>query len=562
MSRLDNLKKCKSLTDLALVLGIEPKILAHRIHGIPDSQKYTTFQIPKKGGGTRTIHAPVDRLRFVQKRLANLLQDCIAEIDKIEGHKDTCAYSHGFRRKRSIITNATQHRNRRWVLNIDIADFFPSINFGRVRGYFIKNRNFALDPSVATTIAQIACHNGSLPQGSPCSPIISDLLASIMDVHLGRAASRNHCTYTRYADDLTFSTNKREFPTALAAPSGPNWIVGDLVRSTVFRAGFQVNHRKTRLQYKNSRQEVTGLVANKTVNVPDEYWKLTRAMCHSLFTKGQAFKPSSGQQGQSEPASLASIRGRLSHIYLVRSQKSKYRRIKSPKEMPNYYKLYSRFLDYAHFYASPNITIMFEGDTDITYIDSAILSLRKHYPSLIKPGSPRPEISYYRSSKTTRAVHHIDGGSGDFNKLIARYHEMYSSFKSGTKNNPVIIFIDNDDGAKKIVSVVSDMIKSPLDGLKDFYYVTDNLYIVMTPPIGGKQSMIEDFFKSDALSVKLGGKTLELDQKKFDDTKNYGKQYFASHVIRPNRNKIDFSDFKFLLDRIVAVQNDYAKRVV
>ena len=120
---------------------------------------------------------------------------------------------------RSIITNARQHRNRRYVFNVDIQDFFGSINFGRIRGYFIADKNFQLQSKVATVLAQIACFENALPQGSPCSPIISNLIGHIVDIHLAKLAARVGCTYTRYADDLTFSTNKPTFPNQIATAS-------------------------------------------------------------------------------------------------------------------------------------------------------------------------------------------------------------------------------------------------------------------------------------------------------------------------------------------------------
>jgi RNA-directed DNA polymerase len=95
----------------------------------------------------------------------------VDEINTANNRKDRIA--HGFKRKRSIITNARQHSNRRYVFNIDLEDFFPSINFGRVRGFFIRDKGFALNDDVATVIAQIACHEDALPQGSPCSPVVS-----------------------------------------------------------------------------------------------------------------------------------------------------------------------------------------------------------------------------------------------------------------------------------------------------------------------------------------------------------------------------------------------------
>src|SRR5207253_493823 len=91
-----------------------------------------------------------------------------------------------------------------------------------VRGYFIRDKNFVLNEKVATVIAQIACHENALPQGSPCSPVISNLIAHVLDTHLVRLASRVGCTYSRYADDLTFSTNKKPFPREIAIASDGN----------------------------------------------------------------------------------------------------------------------------------------------------------------------------------------------------------------------------------------------------------------------------------------------------------------------------------------------------
>jgi RNA-directed DNA polymerase len=151
------------------------------------SPKYSTFGIPKRGGGKRTIKAPANQLKLLQQKLSVLLQDCMDEINLAKGRKDKL--SHGFKRDRSIRSNARQHRRRRHVFNLDLQDFFPSINFGRVRGFFISDKNFGLTPPVATVIAQIACDNNSLPQGSPCSPVVSNLVAHIMDLQLLRLVS-------------------------------------------------------------------------------------------------------------------------------------------------------------------------------------------------------------------------------------------------------------------------------------------------------------------------------------------------------------------------------------
>ena len=91
-------------------------------------------------------------------------------------------------------------------------NFFPSINFGRVRGFFLKDKHFSLQPPVATVLAQIACFENELPQGSPCSPVISNLIGHVLDGRLARFAKTHKCTYSRYADDITFSTSRKDFP--------------------------------------------------------------------------------------------------------------------------------------------------------------------------------------------------------------------------------------------------------------------------------------------------------------------------------------------------------------
>ena len=182
----------------------------------------------------RKIEAPAPELMLMQRRLSDLLQNCVEEINQSRNRKDQLA--HGFKRKRSIITNATRHRMRRYVFNIDLQDFFPTINFGRVRGFFIKDANFMLDPKVATILAQIACHANGLPQGAPCSPVISNLIGHVLDIRLCRIAAANGCTYSRYADDLTFSTNKPQFPASIAKPSSINphqWELGDVLADAI-----------------------------------------------------------------------------------------------------------------------------------------------------------------------------------------------------------------------------------------------------------------------------------------------------------------------------------------
>ncbi len=141
MSQLRTLQSASSLRDVANLLHIRPANLSYILYHLRPETKYSTFTIPKRNGGTRIIMAPAEPLKIVQKRLSVLLQDC---LDENQTRKDNDRIAHGFKRRRSIITNAKQHRHRRYVFNVDLSDFFPSINFGRVRGYFIHDSHFSL----------------------------------------------------------------------------------------------------------------------------------------------------------------------------------------------------------------------------------------------------------------------------------------------------------------------------------------------------------------------------------------------------------------------------------
>lgn len=151
---LVELKACADLSDLAILLEVKPKFLAKQIYHTPDRSKYKTFSIHKKDGSLREINAPSNKLKFVQARLSRLLYQCYFDIHGKPANPSHIL-SHGFQRGRglSIFTNGARHTNRRYVFNIDIESFFDAFNFGRVRGFFAKNKHFSLEDYAATTIA-------------------------------------------------------------------------------------------------------------------------------------------------------------------------------------------------------------------------------------------------------------------------------------------------------------------------------------------------------------------------------------------------------------------------
>ena len=269
----------KSTRDLANLLGIRYSSLVFHIYKTKPEDRYVEFTIAKKGGGVRTILAPSTALKLIQRKLSRILYSVY----------EPKASTHGFVQSKSIVTNSLMHKSRRFVLNIDLKDFFPSINFGRVRGMFMALPYFVPE-DVATVLAQICNYSGrgkdELPQGAPTSPIITNMLCAKLDSNLRVLSKKVGCTYTRYVDDITFSTSHPEFPPELAKIAIRQGVVqrvvlGKKLNDIIYENGFEVNKSKIRLQTRNFRQEVTGLTVNQFPNVSRNYVRQIRTMIHA-----------------------------------------------------------------------------------------------------------------------------------------------------------------------------------------------------------------------------------------------------------------------------------------
>lgn len=271
----------KTRQDVADLLEVDRAHLNYHLHISPRSKRYTTFSIPKRSGGTRQISTPITALKIVQRKTNQVLQHVYKPKPWI----------HSFITDENVVKNAREHVGREWVFNIDLKGFFPSITFPRVRGLFMAHP-YDLPPSVATILAQICCFEGKLPQGAPTSPIVSNMICAKLDNELNRLARKHRCRYTRYADDLTFSTYSADFPSALARYNSLGQVeVGDELNRIIQENWFEVNPDKVRLRRKNLRQEVTGLTVNDfnksgRPNVRRQYVHQIRAMLHAWERNG------------------------------------------------------------------------------------------------------------------------------------------------------------------------------------------------------------------------------------------------------------------------------------
>ena len=307
--------------DVASLLEVDYARLIYHVYKAPAEKKYRTFAIPKKSGALRTIMAPISPLKLIQRKLGQALQAVYQPGDS----------AHGFVIGRSILTNARVHAAARtcYVLNIDLADFFPSIHFGRVRGLFMAHP-FALNAAVATLLAQICCHENQLPQGAPTSPVISNLICWGMDRRLAELAGQCECRYTRYADDLTFSTARPDFPCELAAlDENGVALPGEALRQAITESGFAIQAKKVTLRDRRQRMQVTGLTINVRPNVRRSMLSQVRAMLHAWDAYGLAaaeaaywerYARKPRRPGGRLPAFRNVVRGKIAYVGMVRGK--------------------------------------------------------------------------------------------------------------------------------------------------------------------------------------------------------------------------------------------------
>ncbi|MFA5060497.1 MAG: TIR domain-containing protein [Candidatus Omnitrophota bacterium] len=256
--------------DLANLLEIPYAHLTYYLYGIKEERKYTQIQIPKRRSGSRTISIPSDGLKIIQGKLNQIFQ--AVYVPRF------CVFS--YIKGGDIVKNARKHSGRKYVFKIDLENFFPSINFWRVRGMF-KANPYSKNDEISTALAKLCCLKDELPQGAPTSPIISNMICRKMDSELIGLARENRCDYTRYADDLVFSTSLRNFPVDIAVVKSGEVFPGEELVNVITGNFFKINLNKVRLQTANRRQIVTGLVTNKIVNVKRNYLNQIRAMIHA-----------------------------------------------------------------------------------------------------------------------------------------------------------------------------------------------------------------------------------------------------------------------------------------
>lgn len=545
----------ESREQLAFLLNITLSKLTYLLYVKRIDNCYTSFDIKKKNNGVRVISAPNEDLKDIQRKLGYLLELHHKAFLK-EKNIDN-KISHGFEKNKSIITNAAVHRNNKYILSIDIKDFFDSIHFGRVRGFFNKNIEFNLPLDMATVMAQLVCYKGVLPQGAPTSPIVSNLICNILDIRILNLVKKYRMNYTRYADDMTFSTNDR------CIVDNYDGILEEIANE-LGKFGLHINDKKTRLIYKDSRQEVTGLVVNKIINVNRHYCKKTRAMAENLYRKGSFYIGD-------EEGSIKQLEGRFAYINQLDYYNNKRKGEKKDCwHLNSREKNYQKFLYYRYFFNNEKPLIVTEGKTDILYLKSALKKMYDSYPNLISKTKNGFEfkVSFLKRSKRLEYFFNINQDGADTIKNVlnmytgqkgfANYYKYFKDKSEKDGRNPVILIFDNEQNTDRPLKKFKKDAKIQDVNIKNWINISGNLYLVTNPIVNGKDECeIEDLFSESTLNTLIGGKSFSRNSKSEND-KYYGKAIFADYVMK-NYQKIDFSNFVPFLDSINSVLDDYQK---
>jgi hypothetical protein len=240
----------------------EPSELCRMLQSVPAG--YRTYTLRSRTGKLRRIDAPNPVLKQVQRLLLRRV------LYRLEPH----AAAHGFVPGRSIVSNAAPHVGRRWVIALDLRDFFPSTRQAAVRA--VLQRLPERSEAEREAILRLVTRRGALPQGAPSSPHLANLAFRPLDEALDALARAQELTYTRYADDLAFSGDR--------LPRGLVPAVGRILA----QAGYRLASHKTRFMGCHARQQVTGLIVNRRLALPRELRRWLRAVQHDAARRGLA----------------------------------------------------------------------------------------------------------------------------------------------------------------------------------------------------------------------------------------------------------------------------------
>jgi len=240
------------LNELAHYLCVETSTLYNILR--KKEKNYREFEIKQANGKIRQITSPRTYMKVIQWWV----------LDNILLQHQTLNCVHGFVKSKSYYTNAKFHFGAHHILSVDVKDFFPSIKTRQVYNIFAQ---MGYSSRAADLLTEFCTLKGKLPQGAPSSPTISNIVFEKVDIELEEFSQKYGLKYSRYADDLCFSSQE---------PISKN--VLRLLKPILGSAGFSLNRNKTRFSGLGDRMEVTGLVINDKIQLPRKWRNNARAL--------------------------------------------------------------------------------------------------------------------------------------------------------------------------------------------------------------------------------------------------------------------------------------------
>lgn len=343
--------------------------------------RYRQFKIKKKSGGFRQITAP-------RNRSFMMLLQSVNEI--LKAMYTPSEHAMGFTEDRSVVTNADAHKGQNYVFNIDLKDFFPSVEQPRIWKR-LQLAPFNFSNPIANVLAGLCSMrevrkdaNGKdyfayvLPQGAPTSPIITNMICDTLDRRLAGLAKRFGLHYTRYADDITFSSMHNVY-----AEKGDFRKELDRI---IKNQGFTINEAKTRLQKLGGRQEVTGIIVSEKLNVSKKYVREIRSLLYIWENYGYStamskflpkYKSEKGHVKKGNPDLTNVLDGKLMYLKMVKGDTDSV-----------YVRLYNKFQELVAKDSSPEK----KNSYGITYIETI------------------PLVQFEQDNNTNVVFHHKEEG--------------------------------------------------------------------------------------------------------------------------------------------------------
>lgn len=246
-------KQIDSVNGLSKSFGFHPEVLEGVINSSDQKKYYSVIKIPKKNNKQRfkyrTVYKASEHLAILHKNILLHLDHTIINSNNKINNNYIHPSVHGFVKKRGILSNAYAHINKNKIICTDISEFFKSINTKDVFNVFLK---LGLTRNGAELFSKLCTINGVLEEGLHTSPLLANLHCYELDVEFSKLAQKHNATYTRYADDITISSD--------------NYLpkLKSIIK-VLNKYKFSINENKTRFRAKGQAQYVTGLsISNKT----------------------------------------------------------------------------------------------------------------------------------------------------------------------------------------------------------------------------------------------------------------------------------------------------------